>query len=336
MTIWLTGATGFIGRRLARKIAKAFPEAEIHALVRASVDNELERSGREVLAQLPLHLHEVDLLLGTGLSSLPPAPRLLFHLASCTEMLESDHSINDVGTRNLLEAIGPVPGMHLIYASSIASLDLRDDYSRPVDESTPFPARTCNEYGRSKLRTLAYLKKMSREQGFHLSTMRVTGVYGENTRPTGLYDMVGRLCRRRSLLTRINWPGKVSMIYVDDIAELFVRLAQRPDPESYLELIPSVENYSLYEMCQLTYAAMQVPQPLPLYLPKWFWRLCRQAALRKGILERALPHRLYTRFWQLFVLCNHEFWNESLLLSQFSQGLRFKTFHEFTQERYGP
>ena len=337
MKILITGATGFIGRRLAKELAESFGSDQVTALVKADAGNELERTGRAVLAELGIKMIEIDLLTRYGLENVPKSPDTVFHLASCTDMGEPDHSINDVGTRNLLESIAPIkPGMHFVFASTIAIHDNRDDFDLPITESTPYPKYICNEYGRSKHRTLENLKRESAAKQFYLTTVRVSGVYGENTRPSGLYDMVGRLCDKRSFITRINWPGRVSMIYVSDIAKLFVQVSRRSDKEKYFEVIPSVEALNLQDMSALTYAAKNIPAPSPISLPRFFWKTMTFISRYKAAFEAVLPHKLYNRVWQLFVLSNNEFWNESLVLHEAMPNFKFVRFADFVERRYAP
>src|SRR6185295_19043888 len=118
-------------------------------------------------------------------------PRKIFHLASNTDTSASDHSINDVGTTNLLNALGPLgPSTHFIFTSSIAVNDHRPDYTLPITEDTPPPERPCHEYGRKKLLTEHLLKARAAEGGFRLSIVRVCGVYGEGVRQGGLFDSI--------------------------------------------------------------------------------------------------------------------------------------------------
>jgi len=335
MKIILTGATGFIGRRLARKVKLAYPTAEIIAVVKPEASNDLERSGRAVLAEAGIPIVEGDLLNRETLREIPKSPDLVFHLASCTDMGEKDHSINDVGTRNLIEQLEPLkPDTHVVFASTIAIHDNRPDYALPVMEDTPYPAHIANEYGRSKYRTLEYLKQLATTGRFNLSTVRVSGVYGENTRPTGLYDMVGKLCAKRSFITRINWPGRVAMIYVEDIADVFIKVSQRSDPRKYYEVIPVVEALNLPEMCAMVYAALGTQPPGVFHVPHWFWKLLGGLAARKSYFEAVLPHSAYNRLWQLFVLSNNEFFNQSRVLDELLPRYPFVRFSNFALKRY--
>src|SRR6185295_11399341 len=137
--ILVTGGTGFIGKRLMNYLTKQENPKDIVCLVHDH-SSSMEDAGREYLKSLGVRLIPVDLLSGKGLDQLPRSPRKIFHLASNTDTSASDHSINDVGTTNLLNALGPLgPSTHFIFTSSIAVNDHRPDYTLPITEDTPPP-----------------------------------------------------------------------------------------------------------------------------------------------------------------------------------------------------
>ena len=106
--ILVTGATGYVGRRLIRMLVETYGSSKILCLVYDQYDNDLERSGRAHLDKLNIKYIPVDLVSGRGLTEVPKSPDLIFHLASNTDTGATDHTVNDIGTRNLLESIQPL------------------------------------------------------------------------------------------------------------------------------------------------------------------------------------------------------------------------------------
>ena len=310
--ILVTGASGFIGRRLVEHLAKTVQKDEIICLVYKKAESELEKTGRELIKKCGIEPCSVDLLTGWGLDNLPKSPKIIFHLAACTDMYAKDHSINEVGTKNLLKAIGPLnKDSHFIFASSIAFIDTRPDYSVPADETTKGLDTPCTEYGRQKLLTEKYLIQKSKELGFKLSIVRITCTYGKGSRKGAMFDGTRKMVLEGSLITRLNWPGKMSLINVDDLADFFILVSARNSkPGGYEIYIPSIEVLTIAGISKIIHEAYGLKYK-PINLPTWFWKICSFFARRKKFFEPILPHRIYITFWEACVLTNNEYWHES-------------------------
>lgn len=310
--VLVTGATGFIGRVFIQLLATKVDRKDILCLVYEKCDNELERSGRKVLDDIGIAYIPIDLVTGRGMEKIPKSPDMVFHLASVTITSSRDHRVNDIGTANLLKAIQPIkPGMNFVYTSTICVNDMRKDFSVPITESKEPPVRPANLYGRKKLIAENFLKQSVVEYNFALSIIRVCGVYGAGARKNGLFDSIEKLVRKGSILTRINWPGKISIINVNNMAEFILGVSEKsPKPSEYTVYIPSIEAISMADMSKIVHAAYDIPYR-QVKLSEFLWHICRFIARRKNLLEYILPHKLYDRFWQACLLINNEFWNES-------------------------
>lgn len=330
--ILVTGATGFIGRRLIVQLVECYGRAEIVCLVRPVCDSPKEQSGRENLERLGLAVVEADILTGEGMDRLPRTPRMVFHLASCTDTSCPDHSINDVGTKNLLEAIGPLaPGAHFIFTSSIAVNDGRRDQSRPMTENVSPVGRPFHIYGRKKLATEQYLISQAAKSGFALSIVRVCGVFGPDTIDKGLYTSLRKLVLSGSWLARLNWPGRVSCMYVEDMAWFICEVSKRPAARGCTQLyIPSVEAPTVGQMCA-SFAKAFGREYRPIRCPGFVWRILEWVTGRKRFWEAILPHKFYNTIWQANILVGQGYWNESVKLSGIARSRRLTTFDDFTR-----
>ena len=112
--IVVSGATGFIGRRVVGELVKKNRPEGILCLVWKK-NNHREQAGRKWLRRVGVKLKEIDLLDKRSLTDLPQSPRLVFHLAATTDTALADHSCNDIGTINLVEALGPSKKTHFVY-----------------------------------------------------------------------------------------------------------------------------------------------------------------------------------------------------------------------------
>lgn len=309
-------------------LAEMYGASNIVCLAYDQSDNELERTGRAVLDELGIRYLPVDLVSGRGLEQVPKSPDLVFHLASNTDTGASDHTINDVGTRNLLEAIQPLsPAAHFVFTSTIAVADHREDDSKPVDEVTEL-LRPFNDYGRRKLAAEHYLQERSRQDGFRTTIVRLCAVYGPGTRGGGLFDQLSSMVSRDSLIARFNYPGKLSFIYVEDIARVLALLSRRPTQGGTCELfIPVAEVMTIAELIQSYYRAYGIAYR-PIRFPALFWWLCDGIAKVFYRLEPVLPHMINNRIWQLGLVVGSGFHNESGKVFRTLPDLKVKQFKD--------
>lgn len=309
--IVLTGGTGFIGRRLARRLPHAFPDAIITCLVRDE-DSAFERAGRRQLEAAGLAPMPCDLVTGRGLKQAPASPTIVFHLAASTETREQDHRCNDVGTRHLLEAMAPLgPNTHVVYFSSMAVTDDRADYRVPLTEESPDPDPPCNAYSRAKLRAEHWLRERCRLDGFALTILRPATVYGAEPRARGMFDSLRALALRGSWIGRVDWPARTGYIYVEDVVEAIVQLAQRPPPPGSCEsYIMCTEHQTLATISEHIHRALGRPYR-PIRLPPWVWKAASALTRRKRLLQRVLPHGLYNVLWRVSLIVDPVLWAET-------------------------
>jgi nucleoside-diphosphate-sugar epimerase len=287
--ILVTGATGFIGRRLVRRLLES--RAELVCLV---------RDGEEIpgVRCLP-----VDLRTGRGLTAAPRSPELVYHLASDIDTGHRDHRIDDLGTQLLYQAIGPLgPNARFVYTSSIAVADNRPA-TGPARADTRL-GRPHNEYGRRKLLAEGYLAGRCAHDGFTLEMPRLCAIWGRGNRVGGVFHQAVTLARADLPIARFDWPGRLSLMYVEDAARLLAAMGAAPlHPGSAEITMPVTEVLALSEIIEAVYAAMDKPYR-PLRLPRAFWTLCRTATHRLLTLEPLLPHLVSNKLWQLGLTVN--------------------------------
>lgn len=306
--IIITGATGFVGRSVVRKISKYFEiERVVCFLWNKNTGN--EKKGRKLIKDTGITCVEGDLVTGEGLYSLPKKPSLIIHLAANTDTSDPDHRVNDLGTVNLYKHFGTLyESTHFVHASTIAVSGGRSDCTKPVDEKTKYAAT--NEYGRTKLNAEKFLFKQCKDNNFRLSVLRLNTIYGPDARENSMFPMLKHQILKGSIASRLNWPGLTSLIHVEDAAEVILKLSTlkpaRGEPDVY---VLSNDSLTLAEINKKMYAAMGQKYS-QIRLDDIFWKTTR---LLRGVIpvfEKILGPSLYNWLWRFSLIVDNAVWSD--------------------------
>ncbi len=145
MRALVTGATGFVGSAIARKLTGA--GWQVRVLARSGSD-------RRNVAQLPVEIATGDLLDAASLDEALRDCDALFHAAADYRLGVANaaalYRTNVEGTRNILNAARRAGTARIVYTSSVATIGLPADRS-PGTERTPVAlADMVGHYKRSK------------------------------------------------------------------------------------------------------------------------------------------------------------------------------------------
>lgn len=130
--VLVTGATGFLGSHLARRLAAG--GHEVHALARPG-------SGLEHLKDLPVRRVEGDLSDAGSLDRAAEGCEVVFHAAAVLGFRKGldqlQQEVNVLGTRRVCRAALRAGVRRLVHVSSVAAVGIPEEGSI-ADESTPF------------------------------------------------------------------------------------------------------------------------------------------------------------------------------------------------------
>lgn len=300
----ITGANGFVGQHLAPKTLEHFKRSEIICLISEKTrDPLLGTRGKRILKKNNLKILKVDLVTGKGLDKLPKSPELIIHLAANTDTSVSDHKVNDIGTKNLIQALSPNNKTHIIYASTTALMSGRSNCSKQFNEqTTPIPS---NEYGRSKLRAEKFLKESCRKNKFSLTIVRLNTIYGGDPRKRKMFQALKEYIVKKSFIARLNWPGKTGVIHVEDVVSALLNLVKKPPYEKKIQLyILNAENLSLSEISQMMHHRMRIDYK-PINLPKLFWVLCSFSRKFLPLIEKLTTPSFYNLIWRVSLIVDN-------------------------------
>ncbi|WP_299453998.1 SDR family oxidoreductase [uncultured Microscilla sp.] len=212
MNIFMTGATGYIGRLLAQKLAEQ--GHTIHALCRSS-------SQTGDLQHPNIKFFEGDLLDSHSIDRAMASCQQAYHLAAFakvfTKQPELHDHINVDGTMNVLAAAQKAGVQRTVFTSTGGVFGFSTP-DQPVDEATPRNIEFFNHYERTKTEAEEKIRELT-AQGQDIVIVNPTRVYGP-----GLLSESNAATRLMQLYYQGKWkmsPGDGTKlgnyVYVNDV-----------------------------------------------------------------------------------------------------------------------
>ena len=231
MTVWITGAGGFIGRYLARELAGA--GHAVHGIGYGALkDSEKQHLGLQTWLS-----GEIDAANLNALAAGHGSPSTIFHLAGGSSVGLSiaqpfeDFSRTVSSTARLLEWLrGSAPECRLIVASSAAVYGAQ--YSGPISEDAELVPMS--PYGHHKLMMEQLCKSYSVTFGIRSTVVRLFSVYGPHLRKQLLWDICSRLQQDGQTLD-LGGTGAEIRDWTDvrDVARLVMEIGELPQQATF-------------------------------------------------------------------------------------------------------
>ena len=223
----VTGATGFVGANLARRLLA--DGHEVHLVVRP----EHATWRIEGLAD-DVRLHRADLLdrEATARAVGRVRPEWVFHLAAHgAYSYETDAErivrTNVLGTLHLVEACLETGFEALVNTGSSSEYGFKD---HPPPENERLEPNS--HYAVAKAAATLYCRHTARSRGVHLPTLRLYSVYGPWEEPTRLLPTLIRRGLEGRLPPLVDPSIARDFVYVDDVVEAYLLAAGRPGQEA--------------------------------------------------------------------------------------------------------
>ena len=231
MTVWITGANGFIGRYLARTLADT--GRAVHGIGHGALDDpEKQRLGLRTWLNGEIDAANLD-----ALAAKSGLPSTVFHLAggssvglSIAQPLE-DFSRTVASTAQLLEWLrGSASGCRLIVASSAAVYGAGHEGLISEDAALA----PVSPYGRNKLMMEQLCESYAVTFGLRSTVVRLFSVYGPHLRKQLLWDICSRLQRDEKTLI-LGGTGSEVRDWTDvrDVARLLGKIGEQPQQETF-------------------------------------------------------------------------------------------------------
>jgi nucleoside-diphosphate-sugar epimerase len=215
-TVFVTGATGFLGSALARRLAAA--GAQVRALARSPHKAALIRDvpGVEVLLG--------DVTDAAQMRDLVQGCQYGFHVAAAFGDWVQQRAVNIEGTRHVALAAAAAGVERLVHVSSIAVYGYRRQGH--LTEAGPVTA-AAEPYSATKAAGETSLREVAASQGLSYAIIRPGMIYGPYSEQWTHNTF--RLARRWPVIWLGDGSGSTFPIHVDDVVDLMITLAVHPN-----------------------------------------------------------------------------------------------------------
>jgi nucleoside-diphosphate-sugar epimerase len=272
MKYFLTGATGFIGARVARQLAEAGHQVVV--VVRSP-------NKAQNLADLRIAIHKGDVTDKESMRAPMAGVDGVFHIAGWYKIGVRDkrpaEQINVQGTRNVLELMRELGIPKGVYTSTLAVNS--DTHGKLVDETYRYDGPHLSEYDRSKWAAHQVAEQFI-AGGLPLVIVMPGLVYGPGDTSSVRTTLIQYLQRKLPMIPR---GSAFSWAHVDDIARGHILAMEKGVPgESYIIAGPTS---TLEDALVLAEQITGVPAPRLRAAPG----LLKAMSRLMGVVEKVVP-----------------------------------------------
>jgi dolichol-phosphate mannosyltransferase len=223
-TTLITGATGFVGANLARRLLA--DGHDVHALLRPGYQpwriDELRDHAR-----FRLHVLDMTDADAVRLVARQIAPEWAFHLAvygaySSQTGIQQMVQTNLIATINLLDACLDAGCTAFINTGSSSEYGFKDH--APDEQAWLDPN---SDYAVTKAAATHYCRRVALARSAHVVTLRLYSVYGAYEEPTRLMPRLVSLGLRGELPPLVNPDIARDYVYTDDVSAAYVLAASK-------------------------------------------------------------------------------------------------------------
>ena len=254
--IIITGASGFVGSNLLRRIIEKMPPKKVHVLLRKK--SNIWRIA-DVLKKVQVHAADLRSREETDRIMRLVKPKIVFHLAAHGAYPYQQHDENEIfetnvlGTFNLMSSASAAGCRAFINTGSSSEYGINQ---KPMSERDAL--RPVTAYGVSKAFATLWGKYLALSRKAPITTLRLFGVYG-------FYEPRGRLIPNiiLSLLNgeklMLNKPWfKRDFIFIDDVVDVYILAAKKSSSGLVLN-IGSGKQASIKEVYSSLLGIIKVP-----------------------------------------------------------------------------
>lgn len=218
-TFLITGASGFVGSVLMRRLVKM--GCRIHAFV--SPKGDLWRI-QDLLPAVILHRGDLCDESFVRRAVVEANPDIIYHLATHGGSSSQDDvkrilMSNVIGTSNLLEALADVPYTLFVNTGSSSEYGFKQQPMREDD----FPEPN-SHYAAAKLAQTMLCQYTARSKDKSMVTFRLFSVYGPYEDPSRLVPTLIRRCLKEESLQMVSPQTARDFIFIEDVVDAYINI----------------------------------------------------------------------------------------------------------------
>ncbi|MFS2100296.1 UDP-glucose 4-epimerase family protein [Variovorax sp. Varisp85] len=293
MRVLVTGATGFVGSELIRRLMTTGSSGVSSAGAMSVASFEIVAGVRQQSRRLPASIEQRavgDLSSGTDWSEALRGTHAVVHCAARVHVMQDTaedplsafRSVNVEGTLNLARQAAAAGVRRFVFVSSIKVNGEATAVGRPfrVDDA-PAPQ---DAYGISKHEAEAGLRQLAIDSGMEVAIVRPPLVYGRGV-GANFRAMMGAVARRLPLpLGRIE-HNRRSMVALGNLVDLLVTCISHPAAANRIFLVSDDEDLSTSQLLRRLGQAMGRPARL-LPVPVSWLELGAAVLGRRSVAQR--------------------------------------------------
>ena len=252
--ILVTGASGFIGQHLVRRLEKQ--GSNIKVLVRNS----------KKTANNNTRIFECDIFDEKVLRKAVDEVNVVFHLVAKThdskniDNTKDYFKINVEGTKRLLDACSISSIKHFVYFSSVKAM--AEESESTLDETCI--SKPITPYGESKLLAERLVFDYGKKYGFKTTILRLPLVYGPGNKGN-VYKMIDAIDNRRFVMMG-NGYNKRSMVHVGNVVDAGIAVMNRKAADAKFYIITDGIDYTVRDLYEIIVKGLG-KKAFPFYAP---------------------------------------------------------------------
>jgi UDP-glucose 4-epimerase len=248
MNVLVTGATGFIGSHLVKRLVEEGARVNILSRSEETRKNLILKDLDAGLKICKADLHDYDSI---KMCADKVEPKKVFHLGAFVDLKRDFHTAKECVKTNIHGTLNMLNALKDINCSSFIHLGTYEVYGfNPVPFREEQPVDPLSPYSISKVCSESFCRFTNKIYNTPIVLLRLTNVYGPNQKSERLIPYVIRCCIEKKEIKSTEGNQTRDYLYVEDAIEAIIRSSITEKAISEVINIGSGKEYKVKEAVQ--------------------------------------------------------------------------------------